>query len=296
MKRCDNSEHNHEMMIEAIRGKREDDGRQPTQYRVPENKLLCCYAIASLRKKGIRPEQVGSVMAVLLWLVKHANPSSGRCDPSVAKLAIETGYSRSTIIRALETAEDVGYLIKEGRDGRTSAYHLNFRDMITDFLKIEEEAKRRSEECDTKQPMSRVIHVCDPNEERHTNPPMSRVTHPHVTGDTGTHVTGDTLKHKGESVKGNAYPKGEQSPSATSSTPLVENKKGFSEEDQNHFSANQTTAEARVESYIGPFERLHITPEARQEAVAAELREVGSGRAIVKRAANEAWKKQRMKA
>jgi hypothetical protein len=272
------NEHDHEMMVESIREKREDRGQQPTQYRVPENKILCCYAIASLRKK-VSSEHVGSVMAVLLWLVKHANPSSGRCDPGLNKLALETGYGRRTIIRALETAEDIGYLIKEGRDGRTSAYHLNFRDMIADFLEIEEEAKRG-------------------NEERHTNPPMPRVAPPHATGGTGTHATAGTLKHKGESGKGNAYPKGVHSPSANSTTP-VESKKRFSGKPTVH-SANptfsETAARQRVAACLAadPFVRNNPPPfEAVERAVVAELNEEGSGRSIINKAANDTWRARR---
>ena len=110
----------------------------------------------------------------------------------------------------------------------------------------------------------------------------------------------------------NAYPKRALQHSAVDATPishLYENqssptsptvesqKKGFQEEKITSFSANQTIAErsarARVESYLGQFESRHLSPEAFGEAVAAELEAEGSGRAVVTKAANEAWRQKR---
>ena len=113
----------------------------------------------------------------------------------------------------------------------------------------------------------------------------------------------------------NAYPKRALQPSAVDATPishLYENqssptsptvesqKKGFQEEKITSFSANQPLAErgarARVQSYVSQFESRHLSVEAFEEAVAAELEAEGSGRAIVIKAALEVWRHSRKKA
>lgn len=99
----------HEGMVNSIRCRREDGGKEPTQYVPPDrgDKILACYAAGTVRGRGVPSEQVGSVISTLIWLIKHANPTTGRCDPSVATLCRETFYSKSSVLRALDTIESL---------------------------------------------------------------------------------------------------------------------------------------------------------------------------------------------
>ena len=174
-------------LIDAERRRREE----PTQFVAPDRgqKVLACYAVASIRLKGVSKEQAASVMAVLIWLIKHANPTNGRCDPGIRKLAFETGLGEKTVRRAIKAAEEIGYLEVEARRGHTSAYHLKFDAMVADFHDIEEQAK---------------------------NLPRSHMTgHPGHSSDLPTSVSADLLIRKGESVEVNTYPERAQPPSAS---------------------------------------------------------------------------------
>jgi hypothetical protein len=291
----DNSEHNREMMVDSIRCKREDNGQEPTQFVPPDRgqKILSCYAVASIRRKGVSSEQAASVITVLIWLIKHANHTNGRCDPGIRKLAFETGLAERTIKRAVKVAEDIGYLSIEPRIGRTSAYHLKFDVMEADFYEIEEQAKKLSRQNVTR-----------------THPGHTWPT-PQASRDLPTQATAVTLKHKGQNVELNTYPKRVLQPSAVdtpispfyenqflesqlTTSPHVESPKGFQEERVINLTANPTRdARLRVESYFGPFERRYVSAEAVEEAVAAELEAEGSGRPIISKAANEAWRRRR---
>jgi len=135
-----------EAMLDSIQCKREDSGHEPTQFVPPDRgqKILSCYAVGSIRHKDVSSEQAASVQSVLLWLIKHANPNNGRCDPGIRKLAFETGLGERTIKRAIKIAESIGYLTIEPRIGHTSAYHLQFDVMEADFRQIEEQAQKLS--------------------------------------------------------------------------------------------------------------------------------------------------------
>lgn len=62
--------------------------------------------------------------AVLSVLILHRNGESGRIDPSVPRIAAESGYSIRTAIRALASLEAAGYMTREQRSGRRSLYTL----------------------------------------------------------------------------------------------------------------------------------------------------------------------------
>ena len=54
-----------EAMLDSIQCKREDSGHEPTQFVPPDRgqKILSCYAVASIRHKDVSSEQVGSVLS-----------------------------------------------------------------------------------------------------------------------------------------------------------------------------------------------------------------------------------------
>ena len=186
-----------------LHGLRESRGA-PTEYTAPDKgeKTKACYAVGSLRWKDvISSEQAASVMAVLIWLIKHASPKNGRCDPSLGKLAFETGLGVATIKRALKVAEDSGYLRIEERIGETSAYHVNFKTMVADFLDIERQAKKL---------------------------PRGQGELPtQLSAELPTQLTGELLNRKGESVNGKRIPLKGCTPPSADCTRGDESKNGY---------------------------------------------------------------------
>jgi Helix-turn-helix domain len=268
MSKREMEDYEREGMIDFLRCNRPE----PTQF-IPPNrgqKQLSCYAVGALRRKGVSKEQAASVIAVLIWLIKHANPTNGRCDPSVAKLAFETGLGERSVRRAIKVAEDVGYLAVETRTGCTSAYHLDFDAMTADFHEIEEQAK---------------------------NPPRSCMTgHPGQPGPV-TPVIADLLKHKEENVEEKTYPKGVHPPLAAATIDsFLNEKEGIQGErlsnstPQTLTSANPSEAEAytAVSGYCTASDWDLLTEVDFEEAVAAEIANPGSGLAVVKAAAKKA--------
>lgn len=272
-------DHHREAMVDAIRCYRDE----PTQFAAPDRgqKQLSCYAVAAIRRKGVTKEQAASVMAVLIWLIKHANPTNGRCDPGIAKLALETGLAEKTVKRAIKIAEKIGYLDIETRPGRTSAYHLDFDLMQADFYEIEEQAK---------------------------NPTRSCMTPPQVMADLPTQVNAVPLKHK-EKSKGKAYPKRVHPPSAAGTTHPDENLSSLKNKPTSQqaerpkgFSGRATLtpdgltyaeAHSNVSRACTSFDWEQLTEEIFDAAVAAEMETPGRGVAAVKAAAQEAWRARR---
>src|SRR5690606_797182 len=63
--------------------------------------------------------------AVLAVLILRRNGETGRCDPSLSRIAEETGFGRSTVVRALELL-DRAKLVERRRhkDGRTRTSYV----------------------------------------------------------------------------------------------------------------------------------------------------------------------------
>jgi len=58
-------------------------------------------------------------------LCQRINPKTGRCDPSIKLMSLETGANRKTVIAALATLEKDGWISKRRRS-RSTAYTINF--------------------------------------------------------------------------------------------------------------------------------------------------------------------------
>ncbi len=69
---------------------------------------------------GLRP----SVRITLLCLAHHHNANTGRCDPSGALIATETGLKRDTVFRALAALEAAGLIRHTPGRGKSNQYHL----------------------------------------------------------------------------------------------------------------------------------------------------------------------------
>ena len=59
---------------------------------------------------------------VLVAIVLHRNGESGRCDPSMSRLASQTALSERHVLRAVQGLEVGGYLSCARRPGRSTCY------------------------------------------------------------------------------------------------------------------------------------------------------------------------------
>uniref|UniRef100_UPI003AF62E4A helix-turn-helix domain-containing protein n=1 Tax=Thiolapillus sp. TaxID=2017437 RepID=UPI003AF62E4A len=62
---------------------------------------------------------------VLVALAEHVGGAGRECWPSLARLALMTGYSERTVRRALRALEAAGLVRIERRPGRPALYSLN---------------------------------------------------------------------------------------------------------------------------------------------------------------------------
>jgi DNA-binding transcriptional MocR family regulator len=53
-------------------------------------------------------------------LIDHYNPKTGRCDPSVGRLATMLGIDRATVLRATAELEAAGLFIKTSHGGHSN--------------------------------------------------------------------------------------------------------------------------------------------------------------------------------
>ena len=216
---------------------------------------------------------------VLLCAIDHANPTTGRCDVGQRKIALECNLGRQYVNKAmLWWEENTYFLVIENRPGRTNAYHIQWDNLEADWYEIQEQIQRN---------VTRNGEVTTGNVTRYGVSPQTR--HPVSPQRRQVGVATDTTLTIKENRK--------DEPHSERETPLEKKERGFQEEKVIDLSANQTLAErearARVKSCLGPFESRHLSEEAFEEAVAAELEAEGSGRVIVLKAANEAWKQKR---
>ena len=85
-----------EMIVEA----REENGIWPIRFEPPPNgeKGWAHFAVSLL---GLDTEMTPAEQAVLAVLIDHANPKTGQCNPSVARIAKGVKRHRRTVFRAL---------------------------------------------------------------------------------------------------------------------------------------------------------------------------------------------------
>ena len=61
---------------------------------------------------------------VLLAILLHRNGDSGRCDPSVTRLARQTGMDERSVRRVIRRLESGEYLLGNRREGRSTCYSV----------------------------------------------------------------------------------------------------------------------------------------------------------------------------
>jgi len=71
------------------------------------------------------PHKNATHKVVLLGLANHADPTGGKCFPSITRLELYTGLSRRTVIRAIKQMEELGIISAIHTKGKSTQYQLN---------------------------------------------------------------------------------------------------------------------------------------------------------------------------
>jgi hypothetical protein len=214
---------------------------------------------------------------IMSCIIGHANPSTGRCQLKQRLIAAETGYWRDTVIRAIKWWSSEGFLKTQsmGR-GRATAYHPQWESFELYYLAVAEdiEAQKEAWRRDGAAPCS--------------------IKGQHAGSTKGQHGEshhGATHESQIGTSKGESHPEWTHPPSADDVDIISEGKrKSFREE---RLRAHQLTPKPpegptydqacnMVSGYCEPFHWTHLTEEDFDAAVAAELRESGAGRAVVR--------------
>lgn len=112
--------------------------------------LIAVYA----RGRGDLHPCAWSVLAALAW---HLNARDDRCDPSVASLAAETGWSPRRVRSALRELQRAGLLRQTRRKQRTATYTLYLQERHVVPVKSDSRAARG---------VQSMRHVVPPNHKR----------------------------------------------------------------------------------------------------------------------------------
>jgi hypothetical protein len=122
--------------VEAVREERVG----PTEYTAPlkDQKWRARNSI-SFHFRHFVYKVPSSYRDVLLCMIDHANPTTGRCDVGQRRIARECNLSRKTVNAAiLWWEENTYYLRVEARPGRTNAYHVQWANLEIDWHGIQE--------------------------------------------------------------------------------------------------------------------------------------------------------------
>jgi hypothetical protein len=207
---------------------------------------------------------------IMSCIIGHANPKNGVCCLRHKTIAVETGYSVETVKRAIKWWTQKQFLRTESRGrARALAYHPAWKLFEIFWTAVS---------ADMTQQKSEVI--------KGTYAEVIKGTY-----DGGQY--GDLQNLKDRTSKDESHP--ERAPSSRDAREREE--KGFSGKSQTELPANLSESAAkRVRLFISSdvfFAANPPSPEAVEAAVLAEMREEGSGRAIISRAANDTWKARR---
>lgn len=66
----------------------------------------------------------GTVFAIYSVVKSYTNWSTGRAFPGLELIAEKAGVNKRTVIRALSTLEEMGYVVKEQKIGKVNKYRL----------------------------------------------------------------------------------------------------------------------------------------------------------------------------
>ena len=89
----------------------------------------------------------GADKSVLVCLIDHANPRTGRCDPSEATIAAETNLPKRTVERSIGRLRMVGCLARQRRWRGSNTYQIDWAALSSVFhsykRRIETETRRK---------------------------------------------------------------------------------------------------------------------------------------------------------
>jgi hypothetical protein len=118
---------------------------QATLYRPPPPKSKWQMFAAA----GLHGSLSAAQKSVLVCLIDHANPKTGRCDPSQARIAAMTGMSPRAVKRAIAGLVRVGLLAKLRRAGpgmqHTNSYGVNWETLALIFAEYQHRGRQRTQ-------------------------------------------------------------------------------------------------------------------------------------------------------
>jgi hypothetical protein len=124
-----------EMFIDYLRQNR----CPPVDYRPPPAKQKWKMFLAA----GLLPLLSGTDKAVLVCLIDHANPRTGRCDPSETTISAETETPLRTVERSIMRLREAGYLSRRRRMRSSNAYDINWPALSAIFEIYKRNCQRR---------------------------------------------------------------------------------------------------------------------------------------------------------
>lgn len=80
----------------------------------------------------------GHAQHVLIQLARHRNSLSGRCNPSTATLAKNTGLKKQTVCNAIATLERLGCITAIRRPGKATNYVLNLQQPVPETAPVDQ--------------------------------------------------------------------------------------------------------------------------------------------------------------
>jgi Helix-turn-helix domain len=235
-------------------------------------------------KKGLyRLGLNGTEHAVIGCLIDRANQHTGNCYPSVDFIARWTFRPERTIKLALASLRVKGLFVVIDRGTSSNAYLINWQLLFSAYREILAVENGNKERHLTKTCPTRGAETCPTSLQKPAPKPWKvepwkveprSLSAPSDDGAYLVILNGKEGFQEEPTCRPTPFP---QSP-----VPL-EGPKGLSRE----------AAERGVSSYLTTFDRQHLSAEAFEAALVAEMEAPGSGRAVVKAASQEAWRARR---
>jgi hypothetical protein len=237
---------------------------------------------------------------VMSCIIRHANPTSGRCQLKQKLIAVETGYSVETIKRATKWWVSQKFIKVEPTGlGQSNAYHPQWDLFELHYVAIESEINAQKQ--------AWLADATGASRWRHASGVPSEVikgTHAEVIkGTYGECHHGDLHESQSRTSKDESHPERVVSYEPTILESQITGKdEGIQEGEVQSVSTNSPppdspTSEEKatdaVNGYLTTFDREHLTNEDFDLAVAAEMEVPGSGCAVVKAASQKSWRLKR---
>jgi hypothetical protein len=272
------------------------------------------WAVAAVFYSGL----CKSEMIALHWLIDHANPKTGRCDPSQSCGVWETQLSRRALERALSGLRGTPFLKRSQRGHASNAYFINWaalRRVFDAWVTRKKTWRGERDRIHGIPPVKSGGSDANPTSTDNSRPAQNGGSDPVKSG--GSPPSKVAGKPSNELSQLNPLPKGDGSGKSPNASVLSENPSFKREEEglqrepladasQRNLrlllpigggrpAAKQKTLEqeALARLSLSPFDYDHLSEEAYEAALAAEIAAPGSGREIVKEATNKTWQEKR---